>query len=166
MKHLILGGVRSGKSRFAASTAKNAAEVTVIATATAGDDEMRARIARHRQERPPHWITIEAPIHLAAAIGTADGIVIVDCLTLWLTNLLDDDALRDRETRALLDAIDNFEGQLMLVGNETGFGIMPTNAMARRFGDLAGELHQAIAARCERVTLMVAGLPITVKESQ
>lgn len=169
MKTLVLGGVRSGKSRFAGEAAREAGGgVTLIATGTALDEEMAARIRAHRLHRPAHWLVVEEPLRLGAALRAADrpdGVVIVDCLTLWLTNLLcaEDEAQWQRETAELLGALPLLRGQQVLVSNEVGFGIMPTNALARRFADEAGLLHQRVAALCERVVLMVAGLPLPVK---
>lgn len=169
MRELILGGARSGKSALALRRAAESARAVVwIATAEAGDDEMAARIARHRAERPAHWRTVEEPLHLADALcraARADSCVVVDCLTLWLTNLLlaEDDALLARETGALLDILPTLPGQVILVANEVGLGIVPENALARRFRDEAGRLNQAVAAVCERVTFVAAGLPLVLK---
>jgi adenosylcobinamide kinase / adenosylcobinamide-phosphate guanylyltransferase len=171
-KMLVLGGVRSGKSRYADELARSQARaVTLIATAEAGDEEMAARIEAHRRHRDPGWRIIEEPLALASALRRAvspESLVIVDCLTVWLSNLLcgnDADASR-RETEGLLDALSSLAGDCILISNEVGFGIIPANALARRFGDEAGVLHQRIAAQCDRVVLMVAGLPLTVKDSQ
>ncbi|MCG5529818.1 bifunctional adenosylcobinamide kinase/adenosylcobinamide-phosphate guanylyltransferase [Halorhodospira halochloris] len=188
MRELILGGVRSGKSRYAEQLATQSdQQVVYIATACAADDsEMARRIAAHRERRPPHWQTIEAPLELPEAITehcSAGTTVLVDCLTLWLSNLLSgpDMANTDhaqivdgtcclpptaiqRRIDALVQATEQSRGMLLLVSNETGFGVMPINALARRFCDEAGALHQALAKRCERVTLMVAGMPLKVKE--
>jgi adenosylcobinamide kinase/adenosylcobinamide-phosphate guanylyltransferase len=168
---LILGGVRSGKSRYAEELARSQARpVTLIATAEARDEEMAARIEAHRRHRDPRWRIVEEPLALAAALRRAvspESLVIVDCLTVWLSNLVcgkDADASR-RETQALLDALSSLAGDCVLISNEVGFGIIPANALARRFGDEAGVLHQRVAARCDRVILMVAGLPLAVKES-
>jgi adenosylcobinamide kinase/adenosylcobinamide-phosphate guanylyltransferase len=171
-KMLVLGGVRSGKSRYAEGLARGQARaVTLIATAEAQDEEMAARIEAHRRHRDARWRVIEEPLALAAALRTAvspERLVIVDCLTVWLSNLLcgkDEDASR-RETQALLDALASLAGDCILISNEVGFGIIPANALARRFGDEAGILHQRIAAECDRVVLMVAGLPLPVKDPQ
>jgi len=169
MKALILGGVRSGKSRYAAALAgEQACPVTLIATGTALDEEMAARIDAHRASRPPNWTVVEEPVHLAAALAEAAGpnrVLIVDCLTLWLTNLLcgdDPDALR-REQRDLLDIFPTLPGHCVLVANEISLGIVPVSALARRFTDEAGAMHQGLASICDRVVLMVAGLPLIVK---
>jgi len=170
MKTLILGGVRSGKSRHAGELAGGyTCAVTLIATATALDAEMTARIDAHRRTRPGHWALVEEPLYLGAALRAAAGaqrVVIVDCLTLWLTNLLcaDDASLLQREVPELLRTLPELPGHVVLVGNEVGLGIIPVNALARRFADEAGSLHQSLAAICERVSYMVAGLPLCVKQ--
>jgi adenosylcobinamide kinase/adenosylcobinamide-phosphate guanylyltransferase len=168
-KTLILGGVRSGKSRHAAEIAQaSGGAVTIIATGTAQDQEMAERIALHRAHRPKEWRVVEEPLRLADALSAAcapSGIVIVDCLTLWLTNLMcgeDPDALR-RESAQLLESLPRLRGGCVLVSNEVGFGIIPANALARRFADEAGALHQHLAALCDQVILMAAGLPLTLK---
>lgn len=169
MKTLILGGVRSGKSRLAQRLAlESGRPVTYIATATAGDAEMASRIAEHRVRRPADWTVIETPLALAATVqehARADGCLIVDCLTLWLTNLLlaNDAGAPAREQQALLDTLADLPGDLLLVGNETGMGIVPLGELTRRYCDAAGRLHQDIAARCDRVLLTVAGLPLALK---
>lgn len=169
-RQLILGGVRSGKSRLAERLASaSALPVTYIATAQAGDAEMAARIAHHRAQRPAHWETVEAGTALGAAIadaGASGRLVLVDCLTLWLTRVLcsdDADALLAAERAALIEAVRDSAGPLIMVSNETGLGIMPMDALSRRFGDEAGRLHQALAALCERVVLTAAGLPLVLK---
>ena len=166
---LILGGVRSGKSRQAGEIARAAGcAVIVIATGTAQDQEMRDRIELHRAQRPKEWSVVEEPIRLAAALAAAASpsrIVIVDCLTLWLTNLLcggDPGALR-RESTQLLELLPSLPGDCVLVSNEVGLGIIPANALARRFADEAGTLHQRLAALCDRVIFMAAGLPLRLK---
>ena len=171
-KTLVLGGVRSGKSRYAEELARGQARaVTLIATAEAQDEEMTARIEAHRRHRDPRWRVIEEPVALAAALQAVvspESLVIIDCLTVWLSNLLcgkDAHALR-RETRALLDVLPAVAADCILISNEVGFGIIPVNALARRFGDEAGVLHRHIAALSDRVVLMVAGLPLTIKDSQ
>ncbi|GGO82915.1 bifunctional adenosylcobalamin biosynthesis protein CobP [Marinobacterium nitratireducens] len=170
MKQLILGGARSGKSRLAEQRATDSGlEVAVIVTMMPGDDpELQARIARHRADRPAHWRLVEAPTELAAAIEPlleAGCCVLVDCLTLWLTNLLlagDDDAM-ERELAALNRLVGESRGELLLVSNEVGWGIVPMGELSRRFQDRAGWLHQRLAQLCDRVTLCVAGLPMEVK---
>ncbi len=169
MKELILGGVRSGKSRLAEQHAQQSGlAVTYIATATAQDEEMRARIAHHQASRPVHWQLVEEPIALAAALqrhAAADHCLLVDCLTLWLTNLLclENEARLRQETGALLEALPKLPGQIIFVSNETGMGVVPLGELTRRYCDEAGRLHQAVAARCDQVILIVAGLPLIVK---
>lgn len=169
-RQLILGGVRSGKSRLAEKLAREAGgPVTYIATAQAGDAEMASRIAAHRLQRPAHWQTIESGSALGAAIREMDGadsVVLVDCLTLWLTQILcaaDADTLLEAEKASLLAAVRDARGRLILVANETGLGIMPMDALSRRFGDEAGQLNQELAEVCERVVLTAAGLPLVLK---
>ena len=169
MKTLILGGVRSGKSRFAETLARGSGlDVTYIATATANDEEMAARIEAHRCRRPARWSVIEEPVALAASLkagAAAARCVLVDCLTLWLTNLLlaPEDAVFARERAALVEALPSLPGEIILVSNETGLGVIPLGELARRYGDEAGRLHQDLAALCDRVILMVAGLPLFLK---
>jgi adenosylcobinamide kinase / adenosylcobinamide-phosphate guanylyltransferase len=168
-KTLVLGGVRSGKSRHAAELAGPGA-VTLIVTATVQDEEMAARIAMHRRSRPLHWTVVEEPVRLAAALqaaATPGRVIIVDCLTLWLSNLLalEDETLR-HEVARLIEVLPTIQGDCILVTNEVGLGIVPANALARRFGDEAGILHQRLAALCDRVVLMAAGLPLALKTAE
>ena len=169
MKTLILGGVRSGKSRLAERFATESdLPVTYIATATVQDDEMQTRITGHRIRRPNHWVLVEEPLKLAAILQkhAADGeCMLVDCLTLWLTNLLmaDDEAQFKYEREALLSILPTLPGQTVLVSNETNMGITPLGELSRRYCDEAGCLHQEIAQICERVILTVAGLPHILK---
>lgn len=169
MKELILGGVRSGKSRHAEALARDSGlEVIYLATARPGDAEMQARIAAHRARRPAHWGLVEEPLALASALSAHAAparCLIVDCLTLWLTQLLGEDepARLEQEKAALLDALPKLPGRILLIGNETNMGVMPLGELSRRYCDEAGVLHQALAAQCDRVTLMVAGLPLLVK---
>ncbi len=169
MRELILGGMRSGKSRLAEQHAQESGlPVTYLATATAQDDEMRQRIAHHQAQRPDHWQLVEEPIALAAALQrhAAEGhCVLADCLTLWLTNLLclDDEARLRGEIDALLDALPKLPGTIILVSNETGMGVVPLGELTRRYCDEAGRLHQAVAARCDKVIVTVAGLPLNLK---
>jgi adenosylcobinamide kinase / adenosylcobinamide-phosphate guanylyltransferase len=170
---LVLGGARSGKSRHAESLITEWPPPWVyVATAQACDAEMAERIAAHRARRGDAWQTIEVPHDLAGAIAAiASGApVLVDCLTLWLGNrMLAQDAMdadMDAEIDRLEAALDRRAGPVVLVSNEVGSGIVPDNALARRFRDLQGGLNQRLAARAERVVLMVAGLPLVVKEPQ
>ncbi len=169
MKTLILGGVRSGKSRLAERLAiESGWPVTYIATATAQDAEMRARIAAHRARRPAGWSVVEEPIELAAMLrarAQADRCVLVDCLTLWLTNLLtaEDTNALEHERAALLAVLPGLPGRIILVSNETNMGVTPLGELSRRYCDEAGQLHQALAQCCDRVILTVAGLPMILK---
>jgi adenosylcobinamide kinase / adenosylcobinamide-phosphate guanylyltransferase len=178
---LILGGQRSGKSRCAESRAglwlaeRNHSAV-LLATALAGDDEMRSRIARHRLDRAarlPGLHTIEVPVDLPQAIrahAAPHRLVVVDCLSLWLTNLLMpmqgpaiDSAALAKAVDSLGDALGEVNGAVVMVSNEIGLGVTPLSTEARRFVDELGRLHQAVAARCASVTLMVAGIELAVK---
>ncbi|MCB1753974.1 MAG: bifunctional adenosylcobinamide kinase/adenosylcobinamide-phosphate guanylyltransferase [Gammaproteobacteria bacterium] len=167
---LILGGIRSGKSRLAEKLAlESGLSVSYIATATAEDEEMQARIAAHRLHRPSNWHLVEEPLQLASAMrehATTGHCIIVDCLTLWLTNLLtaDDEAAFEHEYATLLDTLPQLPGQIILVGNETNMGIIPLGELSRRFCDQSGRLHQELAQICERVILTIAGLPMVLKE--
>lgn len=171
MKHLILGGVKSGKSRYAEQLAKNWAEgslgkVVYIATARAYDDEFGERIKRHQAQRPAHWETLEVPLEVAQILNQYSGTqccLLIECLTLWLSNILCDKLDLNRHIELLCEAIERFEGELVIVSNETGMGIIPQNALARKFGDEAGVLHQRLAVLCNEVSLMVAGLSLPVK---
>jgi adenosylcobinamide kinase / adenosylcobinamide-phosphate guanylyltransferase len=166
---LVLGGARSGKSRYAESlVAATPPPWIYVATAQAQDTEMAGRIAHHRARRGAGWHTIEAPHDLAAAIDAAPaGAILVDCLTLWLTNRMlaegDIDADIDARTASLEAALARRGGPAVLVSNEVGSGIVPDNALARRFRDLQGHLNQRLAAGADRVILVVAGLPLIVK---
>ncbi|MGH8593410.1 MAG: bifunctional adenosylcobinamide kinase/adenosylcobinamide-phosphate guanylyltransferase [Gammaproteobacteria bacterium] len=169
MKTLILGGVRSGKSALAESLARESdLTVVYVATATAADPEMYRRIEEHRRRRPSHWPCVEEPLHLAAALQTHARLrrcLLVDCLTLWLTNLLlaDSGDLLERECGSLVQCLPALPGEVILVSNETGLGIVPLGEINRRFCDQAGRLHQRLAQTCERVILTVAGLPQVLK---
>jgi adenosylcobinamide kinase/adenosylcobinamide-phosphate guanylyltransferase len=171
MKELILGGVRSGKSRLAEQRARaSGLEVLYIATAiAAGDTELAQRIRRHRRRRPAAWTTVEEPLALGATLcahASPVRCVVVECLTLWLTNLLHG-ALGELERQrvSLLDALPGLAGDIILVSNETGLGVVPLGELSRRFVDASGELHQALAAVCDRVTLTVAGIPHLLKSA-
>ncbi len=169
MLELILGGARSGKSRLAERLAlESGLAVSYIATAQPGDGEMAARIAHHQSRRPPDWALQEEPIRLMQALrdrAAENRCLLVDCLTLWLTNLLllDDSSALARERDALLDGIAGLPGRIILVSNETGLGVVPLGELTRRYVDEAGWLHQALAARAQRVTFCVAGLPMILK---
>ena len=177
---LILGGARSGKSREAERRAADSGlAVTVIATAEALDAEMAARIRRHQDDRPAAWRTVEAPVALADALraeAAAERCVIVDCLTLWLSNLLadahtlpagasaEDLPLFRRERDALLAVLPTLPGRILLVANEVGLGLVPETPLGRLFRDEAGRLNQAVAALCPRVVFVAAGLPLVLKQ--
>jgi adenosylcobinamide kinase/adenosylcobinamide-phosphate guanylyltransferase len=169
MKELILGGARSGKSRLAESLAANSGlDVTYIATAQAWDGEMRSRITQHADRRPVEWGLVEEPLQLASVLGahaSPDRCLLVDCLTLWLTNLLmaDDAEKLARERAALLQTLPELPGRIILVSNETGMGVVPLGELTRRYVDEAGWLHQALAQQCDRVVFTVASLPMTLK---
>ncbi|MBS7537860.1 bifunctional adenosylcobinamide kinase/adenosylcobinamide-phosphate guanylyltransferase [Ancylobacter lacus] len=164
---LVLGGARSGKSRHAEALVEaRPAPWCYLATAQAFDDEMARRIADHRARRGPGWETIDAPHHLAAALRTVPRgrPVLVDCLTLWLTNRMLAGADLEMEAAVLTTALLAHEGEVVLVSNEVGLSIVPENALARRFRDAQGRLNQQVAALADRVVFMVAGLPLTVKD--
>lgn len=169
MRELILGGMRSGKSRLAEQHAlATGLPVTYVATATAEDEEMRARIVHHQQQRPEEWRLVEEPMALALVLqreAAKDRCVLVDCLTLWLTNLLcaQDEMRMQQEVAALLRMLPDLPGHIILVSNETGMGVVPLGELTRRYCDEAGRLHQAVAQSCDKVILTVAGLPLTVK---
>jgi adenosylcobinamide kinase / adenosylcobinamide-phosphate guanylyltransferase len=164
---LVLGGARSGKSRFAEQLiAATSPPWLYIATAEALDTEMAERIAAHRARRGADWVTCEAPHELPAVLMSAEGRpVLVDCLTLWLSNRMLAQADVETEVEALLRALARHKGTVVVVANEVGLGIVPENALARRFRDLQGALNQRVAAAADRVILMVAGLPIVAKGS-
>ncbi len=167
MRELILGGARSGKSALAEQRARDGdREVIYIATAEAADDEMAERIAAHRARRPAAWQTAEAPHALAATLAASASpgrLVVVDCLTLWLANRLAAEGDLGADCAALVDALEGAAGDVIVVSNEVGLGIVPDNAMARRFRDAAGRLNQQVAGYCARVTFVAAGLPLTLK---
>lgn len=169
MIELILGGARSGKSRLAEETAVGSAlEVTYIATSQSLDAAMAERIAMHRAQRPAHWGLVEEPLALAGALRKVAGenrCILVDCLTLWLTNLLlhpDPERLAS-EQAALIEVLPELPGQVILVSNETGLGVVPMGELTRRYVDQAGWLHQRLASLSDRVTFCVAGLPMLLK---
>jgi adenosylcobinamide kinase/adenosylcobinamide-phosphate guanylyltransferase len=178
MIELILGGARSGKSRFAERSVHQRVNESIathapiyIATATAGDTEMQARIAAHQQQRTAQenlqWHTVEVPIRLADALrefNSPEQIILVDCLTLWLSNCLHrGDLCWKRERADFLALMPEFSGQLILVSNEVGQGVVPMGELSRRFVDEAGRLHQDLAALADRVVFCIAGLPQVLK---
>ena len=165
MLTLVLGGTRSGKSRYAETLLGPLPKPWLyIATAQAFDEEMRARIAEHRGRRGPEWETVEAPLDLPTALLRArHRPVLVDCLTLWLSNLILGERDLEAAAVALETALAQRSAPAVLVSNEVGLGIVPENALARRFRDAAGILHQRLAERAERVVFTVAGIPMVVK---
>ena len=169
MKSLVLGGARSGKSHYAQQLVSESQQrVIYIATAHPGDAEMMARIERHKHDRPSHWVIVEEEIALADVIqrhDASDTYILVDCLTLWLTNLLseNDGALLQSEIDKLLSVLSDLKGNIVFVSNEVGQGIMPMGELSRRFVDEAGRLHQVLAKLSDQVVLLVAGLPQKLK---
>ena len=167
MIHLILGGARSGKSRHAQTLAEaRAGELVFIATGEAFDAEMADRIARHQADRGSRWRTMEAPLALADAIRDAaapDRLLLVDCLTLWASNLMHANRDVAAETAELITALRAASAPVLLVANEVGLGIVPGNALARAFRDAAGRMNQMIAAAADQVTFVAAGLPMRLK---
>lgn len=165
--HLILGGARSGKSRYAQTLAEAFDDDLIfIATGEAFDDEMAERIAHHRADRGPRWDTIEAPLALGEAIRShaAPGkLLLIDCLTLWVSNLMHAERDIVAATDELIAAIGDARGPVILVANEVGLGIVPDNALARRFRDEAGRVNQAVAAAANEVSFIAAGLPLRLK---
>lgn len=177
---LVFGGARSGKSAYAERLAAGSGkEVIYIATAAAGDAEMAARIAQHQAQRPAHWHTVEQPMALAAALAewrAPQRLVLVDCLTLWLSNLMFSDGTQypdvgaielparfHQERAALLAELAIERGDVVLVSNEVGMGIVPWGAVSRSYADEAGRLNQTVAAACDRVAFVAAGLPLMLK---
>jgi adenosylcobinamide kinase/adenosylcobinamide-phosphate guanylyltransferase len=181
MRELILGGARSGKSLLAEQrAAASGRRVVYLATAEARDGEMNRRIAHHRARRPAAWGCAEEPLHLAARLrqlAAPDACLLVDCLTLWLSNLLFagaaarqaeageavDCPLLAAETEALIELLPQLPGYIILVSNEVGWGIVPMHPVSRLFADEQGRLNQRVAAVCEQVTLVAAGLPLSLK---
>ncbi|MCW8836579.1 MAG: bifunctional adenosylcobinamide kinase/adenosylcobinamide-phosphate guanylyltransferase [Rhodospirillales bacterium] len=168
---LVLGGARSGKSAYAEGLIETALEAApgpavYLATAEAGDDEMAARIALHRSRRGARWTTVEEPLDLVGALaahGKPGAPVLVDCLTLWLSNLMVAGRDIPVETARLIEQLRCVSGPVILVSNEVGLGIVPDNALARSFRDEAGRLNQAVAAMATRVVFVAAGLPLILK---
>lgn len=162
---LVLGGARSGKSRFAEGLAReHAGPRTYIATAEPFDDEMRARIAKHREQRAGDgWHTIEAPLDPATVIAQAEGLVLLDCLTVWLGNLMHHERDIAQEVDRLCAALGQTRAEVILVSNEVGLSIVPENALARRFRDEQGWLNQKLSSRADHVVFIAAGLPLRLK---
>ena len=169
-KTLILGGARSGKSHYAEELARAADKKRIyIATATVFDDEMEKRVTQHKKDRESYqWTTIEEPLALSHVLkqnASPDTIILVDCLTLWLNNLLaDSDSNRQqKEVSDLLACLDDLQGEVIFVSNEVGMGIVPLGELTRQFVDEAGRLHQQLGQVVDTVILMVAGLPLFIK---
>jgi len=184
IRHLVLGGVKSGKSRFAmqlvseyTSNNSNNNDVFFIATARADDNEMAQRIDRHKEDRPSHWRVIEEPRYLTERLQALDeelknekkpSIVLIDCLTLWLTQLCCEELTADEisdECQRLVQQVATVNYPIILVSNELNMGVTPLGEFSRRYCDAAGILHQSLASVCISVTLVVAGLPLTLKPS-
>lgn len=169
MIQLILGGARSGKSTLAEQRATaSGKQVVYVATAQDLDGEMAARIDHHQTRRPNHWLTEEEPVALAEVLArhnTTDTLILVDCLTLWVSNLLclDNGIHLEEQKQALLQQLSEQQSDVILVSNETGMGVIPMGKLTRRFVDESGWLHQALATRAHQVTLVVAGLPLQLK---
>jgi adenosylcobinamide kinase/adenosylcobinamide-phosphate guanylyltransferase len=167
---LVLGGVRSGKSRYALQLAAQSDRVVFVATARNSDDEMRRKIERHRAERPEEWLTVEEPLELPAVLarhGADCDVIVVDCLTIFAANLLeaegeDRDAI-ERSVAALCAALRSVDCAVVLVSNEVGSGVVPAYPLGRRYRDLLGEINQSVARAADDVVLMVAGLPLALK---
>lgn len=170
---LILGGIKSGKSRYAEKIAsqwlgQKQGKVKFVVTATAKDDEIHARIEHHKKERNPEFEVVEEPIFLGHAISNIEDAdcIVVDCLTLWITNLLltsDSSTLLETERSSFLGAVKNSSSRLLIVSNESNMGIIPIGELSRRYCDEIGLLHQELAAECDEVILLVAGIPLRVK---
>ncbi|MDH5546579.1 MAG: bifunctional adenosylcobinamide kinase/adenosylcobinamide-phosphate guanylyltransferase [Gammaproteobacteria bacterium] len=169
--HLILGGMRSGKSAYAQQCALQSGRTPVyIATAQGLDEEMQARIARHQQDRGADWQLIEEPLHLADALQRSDKVencIVVDCLTLWMTNLLmqeeQGNCILEREVAHLFEVLPQMRSDILFVSNEVGFGVMPMGELTRKFCDEIGFLHQGLATVSQQVSLLVAGIPVKIK---
>jgi len=167
---LVLGGVRSGKSRYAQQLAGQSRHVVFVATAKASDDEMRAKIERHRGDRPTGWLTVEEPVELPRVLAEYEvdsDVIVVDCLTVYAANLLetvgeDGDALESR-VQMLCDALREMNCRVIVVSNEVGSGVHPVSPLGRRYRDLLGEINQQVARVADDVVLMVAGLPLALK---
>ncbi len=158
---LVLGGARSGKSRFAESLCQ--LPRSYVATAQAFDDEMKARIAKHRADRGANWNTLEAPLDLVGALQEAKGDVLLDCLTLWLTNLVINDKDAEAEVATFVETLKHTPNKVVIVSNELGLGLVPEHGLSRRFRDLHGLMNQRVAEAAQCVVFMVAGIPQVIK---
>ena len=167
---LVLGGVRSGKSRYAQQLAEQASCVVFVATAKITDDEMRAKIQRHREDRPKDWVTVEESLELAKVLAEHEmdcEVIVVDCLTIFAANLMEavgeDSSAFASRVDALCAALQAIQCNIVLVSNEVGSGVHPSHALGRRYRDLLGEINQRVARVADDVVLMVAGLPLALK---
>jgi adenosylcobinamide kinase / adenosylcobinamide-phosphate guanylyltransferase len=167
---LVLGGVRSGKSRYAQQLAEQSSRVTFVATARITDDEMRAKVERHRQDRPKEWLTVEEPLELPKVLAEHElncDVIVVDCLTIFAANLMEaegeDGEAIDNRIEALCGALQAAQCAVVLVSNEVGSGVVPAYPLGRRYRDLLGEINQRVARVADDVVLMVAGLPLALK---
>jgi adenosylcobinamide kinase/adenosylcobinamide-phosphate guanylyltransferase len=167
---LVLGGVRSGKSRYAQQLAEQSSRVVFVATAKVTDDEMRAKIQRHRDDRPKEWVTVEEPLELAKVLTKQElscEVIVVDCLTIFAANLMEavgeDSVALESRIEALCAALQTIQCNVVFVSNEVGSGVHPSHALGRRYRDLLGEINQKIARIADDVVLMVAGLPLALK---
>jgi adenosylcobinamide kinase/adenosylcobinamide-phosphate guanylyltransferase len=167
----VIGGCRSGKSTYAMQTAERvpAEQKIFIATCVPQDDEMKRRVARHQKERSQNWVTVEAPLNLPEAVlqnSRSGDVILVDCLTLWVSNLLmetGDESKIEETISQFINAIEKAAGPIVLVSNEVGAGIVPENALARQYRDIIGRVNQDVAKTAGRVIWMVAGIPLTIK---
>jgi adenosylcobinamide kinase / adenosylcobinamide-phosphate guanylyltransferase len=167
---LVLGGVRSGKSRYAQQLAEQSGRVVFVATAKITDDEMRGKIERHREDRPKEWLTVEEPLELVQVLAQHESncdVIVIDCLTIFAANLLEtegeDSKAIERRVTALCNALQSVGCAVVLVSNEVGSGVVPAYPLGRRYRDLLGEINQKIARVADDVVLMVAGLPLALK---
>lgn len=169
MIQLILGGARSGKSRLAEQKAKDSGlSVTYVATAQAYDDEMRERIQHHQADRPTDWGLVEEPLYLAdrlVQIDQANQLILVDCMTLWMSNLLlnEQKDFQSQQCQKLLEMLPTLKSEIILVSNETGLGVVPMGQLSRKFVDESGRLHQQLGQIADHVVFCVAGFPIVLK---
>ena len=168
MKTLVLGGARSGKSHYAEQTVDQLQrQVVYIATAESGDQEMQQRINMHQAQRPATWQLVEEPINLSEALFNNDNntnVILVDCLTLWLSNVLaENDSNTQEKVDELVDAVSQVSAELVMVSNEVGQGVVPMGELTRKFVDESGRMHQKLAQVCEHVVIITAGLPQILK---